>query len=488
MTNVEWSEHNKNKLVGFDELFIYAMVAAHNQGKSPCIHRFRVILNKGSSFNSHSSLTNLVNYCLPLQHLRNRHIIDVYEGRCHPVTCPRCGAKTRSKTTVCSTCGHRPRRLNWIAVPIVIALIAFVSFLTNAYLTDSPRSSDSLADKVDLNITEDTVSADGATTVDLETLQDSLYTIGTGTGFLISPQDVLTAAHNVAGITRVTMKHDDRAVNGTVIGRTDAIAVIRIEKVKATPFSFSHAIVGPDESVLTLAPDEQIEGTLTFEEDSYRREFDLPNRAIGSPIVTANGRVLGLHLVTKTLPVALFEQDVLSFLESDTPAPPPTTKRSIPATELAPVAPITPVPKREDPAEPAPAPEPEPAPAPEAEAAPETPEPTEPPVEEPAPVEEEPPVEAEQPAEEPEAPPVTEQPTEPDVPVTEPAEPVEPEQPATQEKETEATAPVKKQDKPKATAKLEKKEKPPVADDATEGATDDPAEVETEDEESTPSE
>ncbi|MFY9945850.1 MAG: hypothetical protein WAL07_07310, partial [Exiguobacterium chiriqhucha] len=278
------------------------------------------------------------------------------------MTCPRCGAKTRSKTTVCPTCGHRPRRLKWIAVPIVIALIAFVSFLTNAYLTDSPRSSDSLADKVDLNITEDTVSADGATTVDLETLQESLYTVGTGTGFLISPQDVLTAAHNVAAITRVTMKHGDKAVNGTVIGRTDAIAVIRIEKVKATPFSFSHAIVGPDESVLTLAPDEQIEGTLTFEEDSYRREFDLPNRAIGSPIVTANGRVLGLHLVTKTLPVALFEQDVLSFLESDTPAPPPTTKRSIPAAELAPVAPITPVPKREDPAEPAPAPEPAPEP------------------------------------------------------------------------------------------------------------------------------
>lgn len=429
--------------------------------------------------------------------MRNRHIIYVYEGRCHPVTCPRCGAKTRSKTTVCPTCGHRPRRLKWIAVPIVIALIAFVSFLTNAYLTDSPRSSDSLADKVDLNITKDTVSADGATTVDLETLQDSLYTVGTGTGFLISPQDVLTAAHNVAGITRVTMKHGDKTVNGTVIGRTDAIAVIRIEKVKATPFSFSHAIVGPDESVLTLAPDEQIEGTLTFEEDSYRREFDLPNRAIGSPIVTANGRVLGLHLVTKTLPVALFEQDVLSFLESDTPAPPPTTKRSAPAAELAPVAPITPVPKREDPVEPAPAPEPEPAPeptpAPEAEAAPDTPEPIEPPVEEPAPVEEEPPAESEQPAEESESPPVTEQPTEPDVPVTEPAEPVEPEQPAVQEKEAEA-APVKKQDKPKATAKPDKKETPPVvkekpvADDTTEEATDEPASVETEDEESTPSE
>ncbi|WP_214834845.1 hypothetical protein [Exiguobacterium sp. E4787] len=407
------------------------------------------------------------------------------------MTCPRCGAKTRSKTTVCPTCGHRPRRLKWIAVPIVIALIAFVSFLTNAYLTDSPRSSDSLADKVDLNITKDTVSADGATTVDLETMQDSLYTVGTGTGFLISPQDVLTAAHNVAGITRVTMKHGDKTVNGTVIGRTDAIAVIRIEKVKATPFSFSHAIVGPDESVLTLAPDEQIEGTLTFEEDSYRREFDLPNRAIGSPIVTANGRVLGLHLVTKTLPVALFEQDVLSFLESDTPAPPPTTKRSAPAAELAPIAPITPVPKREEPAEPAPAPEPEPTPEPEA--APEAPTETEEPAEEPVPVEEEAPAEPEQPAEESEAPPVTEQPTEPDVPVTEPAEPVEPEQPAVQEKETEA-APVKKQDKPKATAKPDKKETPPVvkekpvADDAPEEATDEPTAVETEDEESTPSE
>ncbi|WP_404284635.1 hypothetical protein [Exiguobacterium aurantiacum] len=420
------------------------------------------------------------------------------------MTCPRCGAKTRSKTTVCPTCGHRPRRLKWIAVPIVIALIAFVSFLTNAYLTDSPRSSDSLADKVDLNITKDTVSADGATTVDLETLQDSLYTVGTGTGFLISPQDVLTAAHNVAGITRVTMKHGDKTVNGTVIGRTDAIAVIRIEKVKATPFSFSHAIVGPDESVLTLAPDEQIEGTLTFEEDSYRREFDLPNRAIGSPIVTANGRVLGLHLVTKTLPVALFEQDVLSFLESDTPAPPPTKKRSTPAAELAPVAPITPVPKREEPAEPAPAPAPapEPEPTPEPEAAPEAPTETEEPAEEPVPVEEEAPAEPEQPAEEPETPPVTEQPTEPDVPVTEPAEPVEPEKPAAQEKEAEAAAPVKKQDKPNTKPKADqpdtkpkqdKKDKPapppvteekPDATDATEDVPDEPVE----DEESTPSE
>ncbi len=436
--------------------------------------------------------------------MRNRHIIYVYEGRCHPVTCPRCGAKTRSKTTVCPTCGHRPRRLKWIAVPIVIALIAFVSFLTNAYLTDTPRSSESLADKVDLNITEDTVSANGANTVDLETLQDSLYTVGTGTGFLISPQDVLTAAHNVAGITRVTMKHGDKTVNGTVIGRTDAIAVIRIEKVKATPFSFSHAIVGPDESVLTLAPDEQIEGTLTFEEDSYRREFDLPNRAIGSPIVTANGRVLGLHLVTKTLPVALFEQDVLSFLESDTPAPPPTKKRSTPAAELAPVAPITPVPKREEPAEPAPAPAPapEPEPTPEPEAAPEAPTETEEPAEEPVPVEEEAPAEPEQPAEEPETPPVTEQPTEPDVPVTEPAEPVEPEKPAAQEKEAEAAAPVKKQDKsntkpkadqPDTKPKQDKKDKPapppvteekPDATDATEDVPDEPVE----DEESTPSE
>ncbi len=432
--------------------------------------------------------------------MRNRHIIYVYKGRCHPVTCPRCGAKTRSKTTVCPTCGHRPRRLKWIAVPIVIALIAFVSFLTNAYLTDTPRSSESLADKVDLNITEDTVSANGANTVDLETLQDSLYTIGTGSGFLISPQDVLTAAHNVAGITRVTLKQGDETVNGTVVGRTDAIAVIRIEKVKATPFSFSHAIVGPDEPVLTLAPDEQIEGTLTFEEDSYKREFDLPNRAVGSPIVTANGRVLGIHLVTKTLPVALFEQNVLSFLESDTPAPPPTKKRSTPAAELAPVAPITPVPKREDPAEPAPEPESEPTPEPEA--APEAPTETEEPAEEPAPVEEEAPAEPEQPAEEPETPPVTEQPTEPDVPVTEPAEPVEPEKPAVQEKEAEAPAPVKKQDKPNTKPKADqpdtkpkqdKNDKPtsppvteenPDATDATEDVPDEPAE----DEESTPSE
>lgn len=430
--------------------------------------------------------------------MRNRHIIYVYKGRCHPVTCPRCGAKTRSKTTVCPTCGHRPRRLKWIAVPIVIALIAFVSFLTNAYLTDTPRSSESLADKVDLNITEDTVSANGANTVDLETLQDSLYTIGTGSGFLISPQDVLTAAHNVAGITRVTLKQGDETVNGTVVGRTDAIAVIRIEKVKATPFSFSHAIVGPDEPVLTLAPDEQIEGTLTFEEDSYKREFDLPNRAVGSPIVTANGRVLGIHLVTKTLPVALFEQDVLSFLESDTPAPPPTKKRSTPAAELAPVAPITPVPKREEPAEPAPVPEPEPTP----EAAPEAPTETEEPAEESDPVEEEAPAEPEQPAEEPETPPVTEQPTEPDVPVTEPAEPVEPEKPAAQEKEAEAAAPVKKQDKPNTKPKADqpdtkpkqdKNDKPtsppvteenPDATDATEDVPDEPAE----DEESTPSE
>lgn len=357
------------------------------------------------------------------------------------MTCPHCGAKTRSRTTVCPTCGHRPRRLKWLMLPLAVACLAFIAFITTAYLTDMKRSSDSLADKVNLNLTDDTAAADETTTVDLETLQDRLYTIGTGTGFLISPQDILTAAPNVADVTRVTMKQGDETVNGIVVGRTNDIAVIRIEQVKTTPLTFSHAIVGPNESVWTLAPDAQFEGTLTFEEDHYRRNFELPNRAIGSPIVTANGRVLGLHLMTKTLPVALFEQDVLSFLESDTPVPPPMVKRNTPAAELAPVAPITPVPKQDESIEPAT----ELPPAPEA--TPEAPPDIEEPIEEAAPVEDETPAEPEQPAEAPETPPVTEQPSEPDVPITEPeepAEPITPEPPPSEE--NEEPAPLETQD------------------------------------------
>ncbi|TCI57375.1 hypothetical protein EVJ24_00945 [Exiguobacterium sp. SH1S21] len=356
------------------------------------------------------------------------------------VTCPRCGTKTRSKTTACPTCGHRPRRLKWIAIPTVIALIAFISILTVAYLKEAPRSTDSLADKVNLNISEDTVSADNASMIDLTTLEKSLFSVGAGTGFLISPQDILTAAHNVEGLTTITIDHDGKKIKGTVVGRTVDVAVIRINQMKETPFMFSHAIAAADETLITLMPSKRIEGQMTFNETGYEREFDIPRRAIGSPIVASDGRVLAMHLKSKALPVALFEQDVLAFLESDTPAPP--------LAKLAPVAPITP-PRNEQPVTPtAPTPQPETeAPAPEA--APEPTAPAEEPIEAaPATPEETPEpevVEPEVPAEEPETPPVTEEPAEPEPPVTEPEEPVTPEKPA-----AEAEKPVKKQEnKPK---------------------------------------
>lgn len=411
------------------------------------------------------------------------------------VTCPRCGTKTRSKITTCPTCGHRSRRLKWLAVPTVIALIAFISILTNAYLEEIPRSTDSLADKVNLNIVEDTVSADNATTIDLSTLERSLFSVGAGTGFLISPQDILTAAHNVEGLTTMTLDHDGKKMKGTVVGRTADIAVIRISQVKETPFMFSHAIAASDETLVTLMPAKRIEGRVTFDETGYQREFDIPRKAIGSPLVASDGRVLAIHLKSKALPVALFEQDVLEFLKSDTPAPP--------LTKLAPVAPITPPQKEQPVTEPAPAPEPTPVPeaeTPAPEAAPEPAAPVEEPVEAtPAPAEETPDpevVEPEVPVEEPTTPPVTEEPAEPEPPVTEPAEPVEPEQPA-----AEAEKPVQKQDtKPKEPAKeTPVKEEQPIKKDqpaqqekqaiekkpATEKT--DPAPTET-DEESTPSE
>lgn len=376
------------------------------------------------------------------------------------MTCPQCGTKTRSRTTACPTCGHRSRRYRLLIIPFALALIAFIAVVTNAYLKDSPRSTDSLADKVKLNITDDTVSADAASPADLDALQDSLFTVSYGTGFLISPQDVLTAASNVAGLTDIVLERDGKEIAGTVVGRNDDIAVIRIEQVDLTPFSFTQAIAANDESLMTMTTKDRLNGTVTFNETGYTRNFDLPRYAIGSPLLTVNGRVLAIHLRGEALPVALFEQDVRLFLDSDTPAPP--------TADLAPVAPISPLPKdapvTEAPAPPAPAPVQEEAQEPEAEpeAAPEAPveeaappaekpvEPTPPPEEETTPE----PTEPEQPAEEQTEPPVTEPPAEPETPVTEPAEP---EQPA-----KEAEKPLKKQDnKPKD----KPKEEPPVKED-----------------------
>lgn len=402
------------------------------------------------------------------------------------MTCPKCGTKTRSRTTACPTCGHRSRRYRWFVVPFAIALIAFIAVVTNAYFKDSSRSADSLADKVRLNVTDDTVSVDAATPADLDALQDSLFTVSNGTGFLISPQDVLTAASNVAGLTDIILERDGNEIAGTVVGRNDAIAVIRIEQVDLTPFSFTQAIAASDESLLTMTSKDRINGTVTFSETGYERNFDLPRYAIGSPLLTENGRVLAIHLRELTLPVILFEQDVQSFLESDTPAPP--------TAELAPVAPISPLPKEAPVTEaPAPAPAEETTPAPETPAEPEAPaEPAEPapaveePVEATPPPEEEAPAEPappEEPVTEPE-PPVTEPPPEPETPVTEPAEPVEPEKPA-----ADTEKPVKKQDnKPTDKPKTE----PPVKEDKpkSEESKEDPAASSDEpvDEESTPSE
>ncbi|MBR2758502.1 MAG: hypothetical protein IKD52_10600 [Exiguobacterium sp.] len=338
------------------------------------------------------------------------------------MTCPHCGKKTRSKT-VCPTCGRRSRRTIWLlATPFAIAIIAFVTFIGNAYFTDMLRSTDSLADQVNLPIGEDTVSADEATPVDFAALQDSLFTVSYGTGFLVSSRDVVTAASNVAGLTNIIMYHEGQAVSGTVVGRTNLIAVIRIEETANTPFTLTQAIAAEDETLTTLTMQERINGTVTFAENGYSRNFDLPRHAYGSPLLSASGQVVAIHLRGIALPTALFEQDIRTFIAKDAPAPPPI--------ELAPVEPIKPD-LTEEPvvvpeAPPIPEAQPEIPPATEPEApveeeveeeVVEEPEPTTPEVtpEEPA----EPPSEPEEPTD----PPETEEPIEDDPPVTEPEEP-----------------------------------------------------------------
>ncbi|QPI68281.1 hypothetical protein IR194_03050 [Exiguobacterium sp. PBE] len=351
------------------------------------------------------------------------------------MTCPHCGKKTRSKT-VCPTCGRRSRRTIWLfATPLAIALIAFVTFIGNAYFNDMLRSSDSLADQVNLPIREDTVSADEATPVDFAALQDSLFTVSYGTGFLVSSRDVVTAASNVAGLTNIIMYHDGEAVSGTVVGRTKLIAVIRIEETENTPYTLTQAIAAEDETLTTLTMQERINGTVTFAENGYSRNFELPRHAYGSPLLSASGRVVAIHLRGIALPTALFEQDIRTFIAKDTPAPPPI--------ELAPVEPIKPdlteepVVVPETPSIPEAQPEIPPVTEPEApveeeveEEVVEEPEPTTPEVtpEEPA----EPPSEPEEPTD----PPETEEPIEDDPPVTEPEEPSEPEEPAEPEEPT----------------------------------------------------
>lgn len=355
------------------------------------------------------------------------------------MTCPRCGTKTRSKT-VCPACGHRSRRTYWFfAISLAIGLIAFLTFVGDAYFEDMMRPTDSLADKVDLNIGDDTVSADEATTVDFEKMQESLLTVSDGTGFLISPRDVLTAASNVAGLTNIIMYHDGKSVSGTVVGRTSLIAVIRIEESEKSPLLFTQAIASENETLLTLTMKERINGTVTFSENGYSRNFNLPRHAIGSPLVATTGQVVAIHLPGIALPVALFERDVREFLKTDTPAPPPV--------ELAPVAPITP----NQTEEPAVAPEPppaEPEPTPEADTSTEA----EPPLEdepvEPDVTEEEttePEVTPEEPVEPEEPPAGPKEPTEPpetDEPVEdEPTDSEDPEEPTTLEPQADDTTP-----------------------------------------------
>ena len=285
------------------------------------------------------------------------------------------------------------------------------------------RSTDSLADQVNLPIGEDTVSADEATPVDFAALQDSLFTVSYGTGFLVSSRDVVTAASNVAGLTNIIMYHEGQAVSGTVVGRTNLIAVIRIEETENTPFTLTQAIAAEDEMLTTLTMQERINGTVTFAENGYSRNFKLPRHAYGSPLLSASGRVVAIHLRGIALPTALFEQDIRTFIAKDAPAPPPI--------ELAPVEPIKP-----DLTE-------EPVDVPEAppilEAQPEIPPATEPeaPVEEE--VEEEVVEEPAEPPSEPEEPtdPLeTEEPIEDNPPVTEPEEPTEPEKPTEPEEPT----------------------------------------------------
>lgn len=368
------------------------------------------------------------------------------------MNCPRCGTQNRSKV-VCPTCGHRSRRrLTLFFIPFALALIAFVAFIGNAYFKDMLESGESLADRVNLNVEEETASADGASPADLDALQNSLYQVGNGTGFLISSEDVLTAASNVSGLTDIVMKKDGAAVNGTVVGRTGQIAVIRIKRIDEPPFLFTQAIADEQESLLTMTVKERINGTVTFDGKAYERAFQIPRHAIGSPLLTETGRVLAIHLRGIALPVASFEEDVRQFLESDTPMPP--------SAELAPVEPITPKPKKKSDDMVIPVPETEAPPVTESpteeptdRTPPETEEPvTEPPATEPtvpaepeeppAPPEEveepAPPVEApaepEPPIEEP-APPV-EEPVEPEPPVEEPIEPIVPETPVEEEQPT----------------------------------------------------
>ena len=305
------------------------------------------------------------------------------------------------------------------------------------------RSTDSLADQVDLPVGEDTVSADEATTADFDTLQDSLFSVSYGTGFLVSSRDVVTAASNVAGLTNIIMYHDGQAVSGTVVGRTSLIAVIRIEETDKTPFLLTQAIAAEDENLITLTMKERMNGTVTFAENGYIRNFELPRHAYGSPLLSASGRVVAIHLRGIALPTALFERDLRTLIDSDVAAPPPV--------ELTPVEPIRPdlteepVVIPEAPTVPETEPELPPATEPEApaeenveeevveeETEPATPEvtpeePTEPPTEPAEPVD---PPETEEPIED--NPPVTE----PEVP-TEPEEPVEPEEPTTLEPDGE---------------------------------------------------
>lgn len=282
------------------------------------------------------------------------------------------------------------------------------------------RSTDSLADQVDLRIGEDTVSADEATPVDFDTLRESLFTVSYGTGFLVSSRDVVTAASNVAGLTNIIMYHDGVAVSGTVVGRTNLIAVVRIEETEHTPFLFTQAIAAEDETLTTLTMKERINGTVTFGENGYIRNFDLPRHGYGSPLLSASGRIVAIHLRGIALPTALFERDVRTFIEKDAPAPPPV--------ELAPVEPVTP--DLTD----------EPVYIPQTPSVPET-SPESPPITEPkVPAEEKveeevveetepttPEVTPEEPAE-PTDPPETEDPIEDDPPVTEPEDPAEPEE------------------------------------------------------------
>lgn len=347
------------------------------------------------------------------------------------MTCPRCGTKTRSKI-VCPACGHRSRRPYWLLLltPLAVALAAFTLFVGDAYFEKVLRSTDSLADKVDLNIGDDTASADDTSKVDFASLQKSMYTVSYGSGFLISPRDVLTAASNVAGLRNIIMYHDGKGVSGTVVGRTKQIAVIRIAETDDVPFKFTQAIAGEDETLLTLTMKERIVGTLSFSGSYYSRNFELPRHAVGSPLLSSSGRVVAIHLRGIAVPTAMFEQEARSFIEAKVPAPLPA--------ELTPVEPVTPDVTEETPSIDVPAAEPDQAPETdsknpaEGDAVEEEPtEPAEPPESDEPAADEPPTTEPDEPAEpeEPTEPPETDDPGEDDPPTTEPDEPSEPEEP-----------------------------------------------------------